>query len=95
MTLNCRKNDSFHYKQKKKNADISDVYNFVYSVQTTFAYGKSIALELSNLKCDGKECQRAETSGRRINPEILPHLTGSINSIIMMLSIAEVAGRTR
>lgn len=56
---------------------------------------KSIALELSNPQCDGKECQRGEASGRRIDPEIRPHLTGSINSSIMMLSIAEVAGRTR
>lgn len=56
---------------------------------------KSIALELSNPKCDRKGCQRGETSGRRIDPEIWPHLTGTINSSIMMLSIAEVAGRTR
>lgn len=56
---------------------------------------KSIALELSNPECDGKECQRGETSGRGIDPEIQPHLTGSINSSIMMLSIAKVAGRTR
>lgn len=56
---------------------------------------KSIALELSDPKCDGKECQKGETSGRRIDPKILPHLTGTINSSIMMLSIAEVAGRTR
>lgn len=56
---------------------------------------KSIALELSNPTCDGKECQKGESSGRRIDPEILPHLTGTINSSMMMLSIAEVAGRTR
>lgn len=56
---------------------------------------KSIELELSNPKCDGKECQRSEASGRRIDPEIWPHLTGTINSSIMMLSIAKVAGRTR
>lgn len=55
---------------------------------------KSIALELSNPECDGKECQRGEASGGGIDPEIRPHLTGSINSSIMMLSIAEVAGRT-
>lgn len=28
---------------------------------------KSIVPELSNLMCDGKECQKGETSGRRID----------------------------
>lgn len=56
---------------------------------------KSIVLELSNPTCDGKECQKGETSGRRIDPEIWPHLTGTINSSMMMLSIAEVTERTR
>lgn len=37
---------------------------------------------------------KGRASGSKIDPEILPYLTGAINSIIMMLTIAEVTERT-
>lgn len=38
---------------------------------------------------------KGRASGSKIDLEILPYLTGAINSCIMMLTIAEVTGRTR
>lgn len=38
---------------------------------------------------------KGRASGSKIDPEILPYLTGAINSSIMMLTIAEVTERTR
>lgn len=38
---------------------------------------------------------KGRASGSEIDPEILPYLTGAINSSIMMLTIAEVTERTR
>lgn len=38
---------------------------------------------------------KGRPSGSKIDPEILPYLTGAINSSIMMLTIAEVTVRTR
>lgn len=38
---------------------------------------------------------KGRASGSKIDPEILPYLTGAINSNIMMLTIAEVTERTR
>lgn len=38
---------------------------------------------------------KGRASGSEIDPEILPYLTGAINSSIMMLTIAQVTRRTR
>lgn len=38
---------------------------------------------------------KGRASGSEIDPEILPYLTGAINSSIMMLTIAQVRRRTR
>lgn len=55
---------------------------------------KSMGPELSNPPCVGWGARGIESS-RKIDSEILPYLTGSINSSIMMLSIAKVIMRTR
>lgn len=55
---------------------------------------KSIELELSNPTC-WERVPKGRASGSKIDPEILPYLTGAINSSIMMLTIAEVTERTR
>lgn len=38
---------------------------------------------------------KGRASGSKIDPEILPYLTGAINSNIMMLTISEVTEGTR
>lgn len=60
---------------------------------------KSIELELSNPVCvwerESVREPKGRASGSEIDPEILPYLTGAINSSIMMLTIAQVTRRTR
>lgn len=65
---------------------------------------KSIELELSNPTWEREREERererewepkGRASGSQIDPEVLPYLTGAINSSIMMLTIAQVTRRTR
>lgn len=89
--------------KKKPNLNI-DLYKgmwtqpifFVYaSVQTIFAYRKINRAWVIKSNVCWKRVPKGRASGSKIDSEILPYLTGAINSSIMMLTIAEVTERTR